>query len=76
MGDARVKATTLHSFKGWEARALVLYVSDTLSEQQMALVYTGLTRIKRHSEGSFLTVVSSLPDLDAFGRTWPEYVSA
>ncbi|MEI8241062.1 MAG: nuclease-related domain-containing protein, partial [Actinomycetota bacterium] len=27
-GDARLKATTLHSFKGWESRSLVLYTGD------------------------------------------------
>ena len=27
-GAARIKATTLHSFKGWEARHLVLFVGS------------------------------------------------
>ncbi|MDP3182954.1 MAG: NERD domain-containing protein/DEAD/DEAH box helicase [Desulfobaccales bacterium] len=70
MGDARIKATTLHSFKGWESRALVLYISNT---RAMALVYTGLTRLKRHTEGSFLTVVSSVNSLAEYGKTWQEY---
>jgi UvrD/REP helicase. len=30
MGDARVKATTIHSFKGWETRALLLYIGHVM----------------------------------------------
>ena len=28
MDDAHIKATTVHSFKGWEARAVVLYAGS------------------------------------------------
>ena len=72
-GDARVKATTLHSFKGWEARHLVLYVRTIASPEDSALLYTALTRLKRHQHGSLLTVVSSCPDLYSFGREWPDF---
>ena len=72
-GDARVKATTLHSFKGWEARHLVLYVSTIASPEDCALLYTALTRLKKHQQGSLLTVVSSCPELYNFGREWPDF---
>jgi hypothetical protein len=75
MGDARVKATTLHSFKGWESRSLVIYVGTSANEQSLALTYTGLTRIKRHPEGSSLTVVSSAQALRHYGETWPDFSS-
>ncbi len=73
MGDARVKATTLHSFKGWEARLLVVYVAQAIDVKSLALVYVGLTRLKRDARGSWLTVVCSAPELHAFGQTWPSY---
>jgi hypothetical protein len=73
MGDAGVKATTLHSFKGWEARMLVVYVSSASDAQTLALVYAGMTRLKRHSRGSWLTIVSSAPELRAFGTTFPDF---
>ena len=73
MGDARIKATTLHSFKGWESRALVIFIGSTVDPKALALIYTGLTRIKRHLEGSFLTVVSSANELKNYGKTWPKY---
>ncbi|HIF9499057.1 TPA: NERD domain-containing protein [Photobacterium damselae] len=73
MGDARIKATTLHSFKGWESRALVLYVSSTLDQKNLALLYTGLTRLKRHPDGSCLTVVSHSIDLLEYGKSWPSF---
>ncbi|MFL1809316.1 UvrD-helicase domain-containing protein [Plesiomonas shigelloides] len=75
MGDARVKATTLHSFKGWESRAIVIYIGGKLTKTDLALFYTGLTRLKRHTEGSFLTVISSAPQLREFGKNWPVFES-
>ncbi|WP_374379746.1 nuclease-related domain-containing DEAD/DEAH box helicase [Pseudomonas fluvialis] len=73
MGDARVKATTLHSFKGWESRAIVLFVGEKTDNQACALIYAGLTRLKRHEKGSYLTVVSRASALAEFGRSWPNY---
>ena len=68
LGDARIKATTLHSFKGWEGRHLILYVSRIESAEDRALFYTALTRLKTHRNGSMLTVVSSCPELYNFGE--------
>ena len=73
MGDARIKATTLHSFKGWETRALVVHISHAFNQQSLALIYAGLTRLKRHTEGSFLTVICSAAELIEYGQTWPDY---
>lgn len=76
LGDARVKATTLHSFKGWEARNLVVHVSSFNAPEDRALFYTALTRLKGHCGGSKLTVVSSSPDLHKFGRAnFPDFTS-
>lgn len=74
MGDARIKATTLHSFKGWESRAMVIYLGQSIDKKALALIYTGLTRLKRHTQGSYLTVVSCAPELIEYGKTWPTYV--
>jgi len=71
MGDARIKATTLHSYKGWESRALVILIQQkTLDKRSLALIYAGLTRLKRHTGGSFLTVVSCANDLLEHAKTW------
>lgn len=74
MGDARIKATTLHSFKGWETSLMVMHVDNSKDPDILALVYTGLTRLKHSQRGSRLTVVSSSPDLLEYGRTWPNFV--
>ena len=66
--EAKIKATTLHSFKGWEGRHLVLYVSRIASAEDHALFYTALTRLKTHPNGSMLTVVSDCPELYNFGE--------
>ena len=67
LGDARVKATTLHSFKGWEGRHLSLYVSRIESAEDCALFYTALSRLKNSPNGSMLTVICSCPELYNFG---------
>ncbi len=72
-GDARVKLTTLHSFKGWEGRLLVINITHAKTQRDLALIYTGLTRLKKHPLGSCLTVVSSARQLRSFGKIWPTY---
>ena len=73
MGDARVKGTTIHSFKGWECRALIIYAGASDGPRAKALLYTAMTRLKRHTGGSFLTVVSAIPSLMEYGRKWDSY---
>lgn len=70
-GDARVKVTTIHSFKGWESRALVVQISHADDTKSLALAYVAITRLKRDDHGCYLTVVSSAPELRAYGATWP-----
>lgn len=72
-GSARIKATTLHSFKGWEARHLILFVASIERSEDKALLYTALTRLRRHEHGSCLTVVSCCDELRTYGESWPEY---
>jgi hypothetical protein len=72
-GDARVKVTTLHSFKGWESRLLVIHIARAKSVRDLSVIYTGLTRLKTHASGSFLTVVCSEARLARFGQTWPDF---
>ena len=72
-GSERVKGTTLHSFKGWEGRALVVAVSQGTSTAARRALYTGLTRLKTHPHGSHLTVVCADQSLRSFGKLWPEF---
>ncbi len=72
-GDARVKATTPHSFKGWETRHLIVFVGSVKGPRDRALLYTALTRLRRHEQGSCLTVVSCCDELREYGKSWPDY---
>jgi len=73
MGDARLKGTTLHSFKGWETRMLVVHIASAWGDQELASVYAALTRLKRSPQGSWLTVVCSAPELEEYGKTWADH---
>ena len=72
-GRENIKATTHHSFKGWEARHLIVFVESVRSKRDRALLYTSLTRLLRHENGSSLTVVSCCSKLRAYGKSWPVY---
>ena len=76
-GDTRMKATTLHSFKGFESSHLVVYVDRIDWPDTRALLYVGLTRLKTNPNGSMLTVVSSCSDIELrqFGKDNFEFVS-
>lgn len=67
LGDARMKATTFHSFKGWETRLLVVYIANARGRESRAAIYAALTRLKSSDQGSHLTVVCSTPELAEFG---------
>lgn len=73
-GAELIKATTLHSFIGWEARHLIVFVDSFERPEDRALIYTSLTRLLGHENGSALTVVSCCPELKAYGQSWPEFV--
>lgn len=69
-GDAKVKITTIQSFKGWESRALVVQISEASDSTGLALAYAAITRLKQDDRGCFLTVVCSAPQLKEFGENW------
>lgn len=71
MQEAKVKITTIHSFKGWEARAVIIVMPECKTLRQMATLYTGITRVAAHPEGSYLLVISSSDEMIPFGETFP-----
>jgi hypothetical protein len=64
--DARVKATTVHSFKGWESRALVVAVDRFTTRTDRMEVYIALTRLKTSDLTSYLTIVNCAPPFSGF----------
>lgn len=56
---AGVKGCTVHSFKGWESRAVLMSVG--WGGEARRLAYVGLTRVKgdRANRSAFITVVNS-----------------
>lgn len=75
LGDARMKATTFHSFKGWETRLLVIYIANARGRENRAAIYAALTRLKRSEQGSHLTIVCSAPELAEFGAGYAALVN-
>jgi hypothetical protein len=71
MGDSRVKAATLHSFKGWESPHLVVLIETARGTEEFRGIYVALSRLHRHASGSTLLVVSAAPELVEYGSLWP-----
>ena len=49
-------------------------VTDAESEEALATIYTGLTRLRQGPEGSWMTVICSSPRLGDFGKSFPEFI--
>ena len=73
-----IKGCTIHSFKGWESRAVVMGIGSTKKSSRLA--YVAMTRLKSdgHGRGSHVVVVNANPALDSFGElfvrapdSWP-----
>lgn len=73
-GKAAVKVTTLHSFKGWESKSLVVHIGRADTPASLSLAYAGITRLRKDEHGCYLTVVSEAPELREFGSKWPVFV--
>jgi hypothetical protein len=72
-GAANPKATTIHSFKGWESNALVVCLGDAKSDRARSAAYAAMTRLKRSDHASVLSVVCSCDGLEEYGKSWPEF---
>ena len=50
LGDSRLKMSTIHSFKGWEALHVVLLIPEQWRDEENldALVYTAMTRTREN----------------------------
>ena len=68
-GSARVKLTTIQSFKGWESPLMLVGVAQCSPE----VMYTALSRLRRDDGGSRLTVVCGNPEEATFGAAWPTF---
>lgn len=66
-GDARVKVTTVHSFKGWESPRLVVGVGCDAGSR---LIYTALTRLQANDVNCTMTVVCSDERFAEYGSSW------
>lgn len=66
-GDARLKATTVQSFKGFENPVVVVVITRAASEHDFRGIYAALTRVKHDPAGSALVVINSAPALREFG---------
>lgn len=72
-GSQKIKASTIHSYKGWESNALFIIVDNmNFNKQDSEVLYTALTRIKGGGK-SLLYVVCSDRKLFEFGERWNSY---
>ena len=65
-GTPGIKGCTIHSFKGWEARAVVIVLTSGSGGPRNA--YVAMTRLKGDpgNRAAFITVVNANPELSTF----------
>jgi hypothetical protein len=71
MGDSRLKASTIHSFKGWELKNVIIIVPTIKNAKQYRqsdyLFYIAITRVREN-----LIVLNSSPRYKEYGKSWPQ----
>lgn len=84
-GAPNMKASTGHSYKGWETNHLLIFFKSFYfrdeegksdeNMDQVCLFYVMFTRLKDQPTGSSLTIVCAEDNLRSFGRKWfPDFV--
>jgi superfamily I DNA/RNA helicase len=78
-GVALLKGSTVHSFKGWEVRALVIVADEEANETTESAIrrlYVALTRVKGDplNRSAFVTVINRIPALASFKSTFEREV--
>lgn len=67
MGDSRTKMSTIHSFKGWELKNIILIINDRKKSKKFSsLIYTAIGRTQEN-----LIVINTSTEYDTFGKSWP-----
>jgi hypothetical protein len=77
-GANRLKASTIHSFKGWESRGIVFVLDGGGSDEQSArLAYIAMTRLKGEpgNRTSFITILNRVPFFSSFSTKFEREVS-
>jgi hypothetical protein len=70
MGDSRLKISTIHSFKGWELRNVILVTGANEradDDSQDRIIYTAITRSRQN-----LVIFNRHARYAAYGETWPQ----
>lgn len=68
--EGEIGVITPHSFKGFEAPIVFLLIEKFHYINNKHEVYTALTRVLRHEQGSMLTVVNTTHELHSLGERW------
>ena len=73
-GDARIKISSVQSFKGWESYGTIAILpsDETVAKLFSIHLYIILTRMKRTTKGSWLTILS----LSSFYKSFGEWLGS
>ena len=74
-GSQSIKTCTIHSYKGWESRALMIFIEDISDTPNFyELLYVALTRLKDGATSAiYIVCTTKNQDLAQFGKAWDKY---
>jgi|GEM_PF-513883 len=75
-GSGQLKGSTIHSYKGLENRAVVVFLPEPQGDADLHAYYVALTRLKASKKGSLLIVVSNWEAAREFGEKWNSLLSS
>ena len=78
-GVSMLKGSTVHSFKGWEGRAIIFVLDETNVNVDLGrLSYTAITRVKGDpsQRSAYITIVNRLPQFSSYKETFEREVTS
>ena len=78
-GVAMLKGSTVHSFKGWEGRAIIFILEDTHPNVDLGrLAYTAITRVKGDPKqrSAHITIVNRLPGFKSYKEVFEREITS
>ena len=78
-GAAMLKGSTVHSFKGWEGRAIIFILDDAHSDIDLGrLAYTAITRVKGDPKqrSAYITIVNRLSGFKSYKEVFEREITS
>ena len=78
-GVAKLKGSTVHSFKGWEGRVIIFILDDAHPDVDLGrLAYTAITRVKGDNKqrSAYITIINRLSEFKSYKEMFEREITS